>query len=375
MAVALDRPDEVAAAIAGFIAAQLGLAGGRVHVELQDIPASGNSNVTVPLTARWRGASGHEHSEGLVLRMQTSTNQIFLDADVVREARVLAALHDTPVPAPRVRWVEPGPHLLGHPFFLMERVDGTVPHGKPSIHADGWLPGLAPDIRDTVWRSAIDTLAAVHAVDSSVGHQFLAAGPTGATLEPRLAHLRRWYEWVTDRRSFPITNAALDHLDAQLPRLDPGPPVLCWGDPRVGNMMFAADGRCAAVLDWELASIGPAEVDLGWWLAMEEFQTGAHGVEPLPGWPDRDATIARYEATSGRRVAPEVVVWGEILAAWVLTVTVIRMADIAVARGTLPAGTRMGHGNLTAQMLARRLDLPVPPLDPDYARRRGLAAP
>ena len=63
-----------------------------------------------------------------------------------------------------------------------------------------------------------------------------------------------------------------------------------------------------------------------------------------------------------------------VLCAWVLTVTVIRMADIGVAAGRLAPSNRMGHGNLTAQMLARWLDLPVPELDPDYAARRGLSA-
>jgi hypothetical protein len=64
--------------------------------------------------------------------------------------------------------------------------------------------------------------------------------------------------------------------------------------------------------------------------------------------------------------------WFEMYALWVLTVTVIRMADIGVANGRLPADNRMGDGNLTAQMLARRLGLPVPDLDPNYAARRGL---
>ncbi len=139
-------------------------------------------------------------------------------------------------------------------------------------------------------------------------------------------------------------------------------------------MIFRGDGTCAAILDWELASIGPAGLDLGWWLVMEEFQTSAHGIAPLPGWPGRDETIDRYTTlvTAATTVDVDDLDWYEILAAWVLTVTVIRMADIGVARGTLPPTTRMGHGNLTAQMLARRLGLPVPRLDPDYARRRGL---
>ena len=86
--------------------------------------------------------------------------------------------------------------------------------------------------------------------------------------------------------------------------------------------------------------------------------------------PDAPATVAEYERLGGDVLAD--VEWYQILATWVITVTVIRMTDIAIAAGRLPPDSEMGRGNITAQMLARRLGLPVPPLDPDYARRRGL---
>jgi aminoglycoside phosphotransferase (APT) family kinase protein len=95
-------------------------------------------------------------------------------------------------------------------------------------------------------------------------------------------------------------------------------------------------------------------------------------VTPVAGYPDRDETIARYELLTGRTVGD--LRWFEMLCAFVLTVTVIRMADIGVAGGRLPPDNRMGHGNLTAQMLARWLDLPVPELDAAYAARRGLGS-
>lgn len=370
MAVALEDPAAVEHALSEWIARRLATDGapprGPVRVALHGTPASGNSNVTVPLTVEWDGAA-----EALVLRMQTTTNQIFLDADVLREARVLDGLAHWPaVPAPRVRWTEADPVVLGHPFFLMERLPGTVPHGMPSIHVDGWLPRLGSVQRAAAWHTAMDALAAVHAVDWRAHHGFLADAPNGTTLAQRVEHLTRWYDWVRAGRVFPVTDAGLEYLREAAPRLAPAPIVLCWGDPRVGNMIFADDGHCTGVLDWELASLAPAALDVGWWCVMEEFQTLAHGIERLSGWPDRDATIAHYEAITSTRL-PDLL-WYEVLAAWVLTVTVIRMADIGVAGGTLAPTTRMGHGNLTAQMVARRLGLPVPPLDPDYARRRGL---
>lgn len=370
----VDRPVELAAALANWVGARL-RGEGRMpssppQCVLHGTPATGNSNVTLPFTIRW-GANANQRLD-LVLRMQRPTNQIFLDPDVLREQQTLSALAaEGRVPVPTPRWADPDPSVLGHPFFVMDRVPGTVPTGIPSLHATGWLADLQPAQRTEAWESGIQALGAVHSVDWQSHVPFLADGANGTTLAQRIAHATTWYQWVTQGRKFTVTDAALDYLQRNKPA-ETEQPVLLWGDARMGNMIFGDDRRVAAVLDWELASIGPAGIDLGWWLAFDTFTTSAHGVDRLAGYPDRDSTIQRYQALTGHAV--EHVRWFEIYCAWVLTVTVIRMADIGVAAGRLRADTRMGEGNLTAQMLARWLDLPVPDLDPDYAARRGLAA-
>jgi aminoglycoside phosphotransferase (APT) family kinase protein len=329
---------------------------------------TGNSNVTMPFTATWGGQ--HPGELELVLRMQVPANQIFLDADVLREFAVLQGLARTSsVRAPRPRWAEPDGNVLGHPFFVMERARGTVPTGSPSIHAAGWLSACSPQERRTVWDSALRSVADIAATDWQTTTPFLAHGASGSTLETRLHHVGEWYQWAAGGRSYPTTDAALAYLRAEMPA-EPEPAVLVWGDARLGNLMFGDDHEVSAVLDWELASVGPAGIDLGWWLAFDEFTTSAHGVPRLDGYPDRAETIERHEMLTGRHVDDPR--WYEIYCAFVLTVTVIRMADIGVAAGRLPADNRMGAGNLTAQMLARWLDLQVPELDPHYAARRGL---
>lgn len=328
---------------------------------------TGNSNVTMPFTASCSRAAP---TLELVLRMQVPVNQIFLDADVLREFRILEALSDIgSVPVPRPRWAEADPSVLGQPFFVMERVRGIVPTGSPSIHATGWLTERTADQLSTAWSSAIGAIVAIRRVGWRTHLPFLADGCNGTSLATRLEHVSSWYSWVVGERHYPITDAALEHLLTHVPRAT-GEPALCWGDARLGNLMFGGDHRVVAVLDWELASIGPPGIDLGWWLTFDEFTTAAHGVPRLPGYPDRTATIDRYEELSGETI--DDLRWYEVYCAWVLTVTVIRMADIQVAAGRLSPDNRMGHGNLTAQMLARWLELPVPALDPDYAARRGL---
>jgi aminoglycoside phosphotransferase (APT) family kinase protein len=300
------------------------------------------------------------------------SDQIFRAPDVLREFAVLEGLAATPVPVPRVRWAEADPTVLGAPFFVMDAVRGRVPLAKPSIHAVGWLPTLTTAERARLWSSALDALVAVHAVDWTSAHRFLLDGDAAnGALAAHVDRLADWYRWAAAGRDYPITDAALDHVLACHATTATGPPVLVWGDARVGNMIFGDDHTLAAVIDWEGAAIGPAAIDVGRWLFFDDFATEAAGVERLPGWPDRATTIARYEERSGRHLRD--LEFYETMQALVIATTLIRQADARVARGLAPPDTRMGHDNAVTRMLAARLGLPRPPLSPDYLAHRGIS--
>jgi aminoglycoside phosphotransferase (APT) family kinase protein len=269
-------------------------------------------------------------------------------------------------------WVEPEAGVAGVPFFVMAHVAGTVPFGKPSIHAVGWLPTLTPGERRRLWDSALDCLVAVHEVDWRRTHSFLA-GPGGCEigLRPHLERLRRWYRWATADREYPTTDAALDFVFSRGGDVHEGDPVLVWGDARIGNMIFGSDLSVAAAIDWEVASIGPPAIDVAHWLFFDEFLTSASGVERLAGLPDRATTLAEYQTRSGRSI--EDLEYYEVLQLLFMATTLIRQADIRLAQGRLQPGTRMGHDNTVTQMLARRLGLPVPELASDYLAHRHVA--
>ncbi|MCU1615632.1 MAG: phosphotransferase family protein [Frankiales bacterium] len=334
----------------------------------------GQSSGTLLFEATW-SCGGRRDSGRFVLRRQPAAGGIFLRPDVVREFRILEGLaRASAVPVPPVRWVEPDPAVLGTPFLVMDAVDGVVPSGKPSIHAVGWLPTLSPGERHTAWQSGIDAVAALHAVDWRAAHAFLAPGDGD---RPGLdAHLRetvRWYGWATGRRSYPVTDAALAHLLQRRGTVRHSETVLVWGDARLGNTMFdPRTGTVVALLDWENATLAPAELDVAHWLVFDEFATVASGVQPLPGYASRAEIIDRYEMRSGRRLGD--LDYFEILQCLFLATTLIRQADAHVRAGRLPEGTRMGHDNAVTQMLARRLGLPVPPLSADYLQHRGAPA-
>jgi aminoglycoside phosphotransferase (APT) family kinase protein len=343
-----------------------------VTVDEVSRPAAGQSNDTVLITASHPGEGGRL-ADRLVVRRQSTGTTIFRDPDVVREFRVLEGLAGSRVPVPALRWVEPDPAVLGAPFFVMERVAGRVPVGKPSIHTVGWLPTLSAKEVDHLWRSALDAFVAVHEVDWRKGHAFLLDGSDASGGFPAYVdRLVDWYRWCADGREYPITDAAADRL-VRGARAVTSEAVLLWGDARVGNMIFGDDLDVAAAIDWETASIGPPEVDVAHWLFFDEFGTSAVGIDRLPGWPDRDETLARYEAASGRRLGDLALF--DVLDGLFMAGTLIRQADARVARGVAAPDTRMGHDNTVTQMLARRLHLPVPGLSSDYLAHRGMPTP
>jgi aminoglycoside phosphotransferase (APT) family kinase protein len=328
--------------------------------------SKGQSSDLLDISCR-RGALNADY----IVRCQPRSRQLFLKPDVLREARVLQGLAGR-VPAPRVCWTEPSDTLLGAPFFVMEKIDGRPMLSKPSIHLDGLLPQAAEPNRRLMWETALQALVAIHAVDWRATHAFLAPADVGrGYLSDHLAQLGDWYAWTTGGRSFPITDAALDYLRREQTAIDDSDPVLVWNDARPGNMLFGADHRLAAVIDWEMPLIGPAGVDVGYWVMQDEFHAEAIGVARLPGWPSQAEALARYATLSGRGV--DNIDYFVVLAAFFIATTVIRQADLAIAGGDIAAASRMGHDNTLTQMIARRLDLPTPPISADFARHRRMA--
>jgi aminoglycoside phosphotransferase (APT) family kinase protein len=360
--------DQLRAPLVAWLATRLAVP--EVRVTALARPSGGQSNDTIVFDAEWT-ERGLARCDTFVLRRGQTSHHIFGAPDVLREFQVIDGLASSWVPVPRARWAEPDPSVIGAPFFVMDAVAGNVPLAKPSIHSHGWLPTLTVEERTRLWSSALDALVAIHAVDWKATHSFLVDGdPANAGVPAHLQRIADWYRWATAGREYAITDAALDLLLARLDTVVTRAPVLVWGDARVGNMIFGAGPRVAAVIDWEVATIGAPEIDVGHWLFFDRFATDAIGVPPLPGWPDRATTIARYEDRSGRALVD--LEYFEMLEELVIATTLIRQADARVARGLAPAATRMGHDNTVTQMLARRLGLPVPDLSPDYLAHRGI---
>jgi aminoglycoside phosphotransferase (APT) family kinase protein len=327
-----------------------------------ELPPSGNSNETLYFDARWT-ETGEAHHERLVARVQPDNFQIFLDADVMLQYRMMEALAaHSAVPVPQLRWAETDRSVLGSPFFIMERVDGRVLLEVPSYQKSGWAVDLTPAEREQLWLSAMEAFSLIPRLDWTNGFDFLAEGTADSYLDRYLEWVRAWYTWAGRGRHRPITDAAMEYVLSHRPGQSSCGVI--WGDARVGNMIFTETADVAAVIDWEMAALGPPEIDLGWWLFFDRFMTDGMGVSRLDGFPDREDTISHYETLTGLGTSD--LEYYEILAALRMATVIIRTGEMRVEQGVFDDATGFTTQNPVTQLLARHLGLPVPELAPQF---------
>jgi len=238
--------------------------------------AGGRSNLTSVVT----GADGRR----VVVRRPPLSGVLASAHDVVREGMIMAALGGTDVPVPVVLGAEQDADVTGAPFLVMAHVDGTV------VRDVNIAATLTPAQRHAFGLAAARTLAAVHAVDvDAVGLGGLAR--RDGYLARQLARWSGQLERGSDR-PLPVLVDLAQRLSAALPEQEAV--ALVHGDFRLDNLIMNA-GAVAAVLDWELATLGDPLADLGTLLAYWGVPAGDDGTSAsvlLPGLPTALAGFA-----------------------------------------------------------------------------------
>jgi len=300
-------PDELRHRLAHWLAARLP-EGAAPELRGLGVPAgTGMSSETLLFSARWREA-GEARSGRFVVRMQPEMSDfpVFPSYDLALQARCLDVVRThTDVPVPRVVWFEPDAAPLGAPFFVMERLDGRAPPDLPPYVFGSWLSEASPADRARLERASLGVLAKLHRLTPERADlAFLDRPQHGkAALDQHLAYQRWYYEWARGGVDYPTIERTFDWLEKQRPA-DPGPTVLNWGDARIGNILYR-DFTPVAVLDWEMAALGPAGVDVAWMVFMHDFfadLAARAGLAPIVGFLERRAAVACYEELSGQRV-------------------------------------------------------------------------
>jgi aminoglycoside phosphotransferase (APT) family kinase protein len=216
--------------------------------------------------------------------------------DMGREFKVVSALGPTEVPvAPAVALCQ-DEAVNGAPFYVMDFVEGPVLRGLAEADA---FP--AEDDRRAIGERLVDTLVEIHAVDPDA----VGLGDLGRKEDYVARQLHRWQgQWEKSKtRELPAIDAVHERLSARIP--GQGPATIVHGDYRLDNMILTPSGEVAAVVDWELCTLGDPLADVGllmvyWPDRGEETLALGQPASLAPGFPTRTELKERYAQRSGR---------------------------------------------------------------------------
>jgi aminoglycoside phosphotransferase (APT) family kinase protein len=272
------------------------------------IDATGMSSETIILTGRWE-QDGTPVEQRWVARVAPTAEDVpvFPSYRLDHQFEVMRRVGElTDVPVPPVRWLETTGKILGKPFFFMDYVDGVVPPDvMPYTFGNNWFADAPAERRRELQHSTVEVLAKLHSIpNAAITFSFLSDAQAGHTA------LRRHFDWVRNWYSFavpdigrsPLLERTFDWLQAHWPHdVAAGEPVLLWGDARVGNVLYR-DFRPVAVLDWEMVTLGPRELDVAWMIFAHMVFQELAGWATLPGLSDvmrEDDVRATYRRLTG----------------------------------------------------------------------------
>jgi aminoglycoside phosphotransferase (APT) family kinase protein len=254
--------------------------------------AGGKSNLTYRVSSE---------AGAVVLRRPPLGHVLPTAHDMVREHTVMSGLAGTAVPVPKMLHLCTDPEVLGQPFYVMELVEGHIcRESLPAGYAD------EPEQRRAVGEGLVEVLAALHEVDPQAVGLEVFGRPDGY-LERQV---RRWgKQWDATRiEGHEDLDVLARDLAAQLPATQRN--AIVHGDYRMDNTILdpARPGRIAAVLDWEMSTLGDPLADLGvllgYWSQADDSGPRRQGtVVPaataLPGFPSRAEVAQIYAARTG----------------------------------------------------------------------------
>ncbi len=219
--------------------------------------------------------------------------------DMGREHRVVSALAATDVPVAPIAGYCTDEGVNGAPFYLMDFVAGPVLRQRSDADA---FPDEAD--RRAIGERVVDTLVAIHAVDPDA----VGLGELGKRQDYVARQLHRWQrQWEGSKtREIALVESVHDALAARIP--EQGPAAIVHGDYRLDNMILDGSGAVAAVVDWELCTLGDPLADVGlllvyWGEEGDELQPLFEPATTAPGFPSRADVKARYAERSGRDLA------------------------------------------------------------------------
>jgi len=319
-------------ALASFLDARLG---GSVPLRVAQFEG-GQSNPTFLLE---RGA------ERLVLRKKPPGRLLPSAHQVDREYRVMSALRKTGVPVPETIALCEDDAVIGTAFFVMRHVPGRV-------IADPRLPGFTPQQRAALYDDTARVLAALHAVDPEA----VGLSDFGRPGNYYTRQISRWSRQYIDSKTDEIASmeALMEWLPANVPASEES--GIVHGDYRIGNCILdPSEPKIAAVLDWELSTLGHPLADLAYF--CQNYRGEATPGSSLVGLdlaamgiPDEETFVARYCELAGRAGIDD----------WAFYMVFVMFRSAAIVQGVYKRGldgnASSEHAHMFGALVRKRAD-------------------
>jgi aminoglycoside phosphotransferase (APT) family kinase protein len=248
-------------------------------------------------------AQGEIKHENLVIRLAPAGVRPMGPADVARQGRIMASLRETEVPVPPVRWFGEETHWFGVPYCVVGFVGGPgLARGDEA---------LTPQNALSCARDALSVMAKLHEMDWHAARSVWGEPVTASAELTRIDQLfaRPMLEPALVNASAPLGKRLRSSM------IGDGPVACIHGDFQWTNLLFAGE-RVAALLDWELAAVGPTLLDLAWLCLFSD--AASWDTNPLvpSAAPPPAEILALYEEITGRRLEMRLTNWFRALAAY-----------------------------------------------------------
>lgn len=256
-----------------------------------ELVCGGHSNLTFKVT----DTGGHAY----IVRRPPLRHLLPTAHDVRREYRAMSALADSPVPLPRMYGYCADAAVTGAPFYVMSFVEGAVLHDRATVERF-----LDEPARRVAAEHQIDILVDLQSIDPDA----VGLGDLGPRVDYISRQIRRWFKQfeLSKTRELPLMQELRDELQARIPLQRET--TIVHGDFRLGNCICEPTGRIAAVLDWEVSTLGDPLNDIAYVIAMwphpdDPYPPGDAAPSMAPGFPSQRVLLERYAKRSGRDVS------------------------------------------------------------------------
>jgi aminoglycoside phosphotransferase (APT) family kinase protein len=216
--------------------------------------------------------------------------------DMAREHRIISALQETEVPVPPIAGLCEDDAVNGAPFYVMDFVEGPILRSRKEAERS-----FDEAHRGPIGERVVDTLISIHSIDPDR----VGLGELGKKQDYVARQLHRWQgQWEKSKtRELELIDDVHRRLSERIP--EQGPATIVHGDYRLDNMILTDAGEVAAVVDWELCTLGDPLADVGmlivyWSEAGDELMPLLEAPTTAAGFPSREQVRERYAERSGR---------------------------------------------------------------------------